>query len=126
MDTGAILDMFYPHARCRCDLALKMIYPVARRGWHLTFFGGMKERASCSVRECEPGPTPTYVRARHDVMRYATRFCESLKYDGVQKVTEKRQSVSDQRSRSLGTVIQGCSTLCVGFDPWFLPYFLIH
>ena len=44
MDTGAILDMFYPHARCRCDLALKMIYPVARRGWHLTFFGGMKER----------------------------------------------------------------------------------
>ena len=112
MDTGAILDMFYPHAQCRCDLALKMIYPVVCRGWHLSFFGGMNQR-----RPRVPFESASLDRLlrtyplRHDVM-HATRFPESLKLlmgRLLPNVDPKnRLPVSDQRSRSLGTVIQGC------------------
>lgn len=88
MDTDVHLEMIYPHARCRCDLAFEMIYRVPCRGWHLTVFSfsGRKEWPRVPLRE--RALTDSYVRIPLRPLRHAScdkrGFCKFLKIDDVE------------------------------------------
>ena len=84
MDTDVLVEMIYPHARCRCYLAFKMIYPIPRRGCHLTvfiYFSGMKERprVALSVERASVDRLLRTYTTTSCVMRHATRFPRALK-----------------------------------------------